>query len=75
MTNLVQKALSVPAAKSRLHTVSKQEMELAIAWGNYQVTTHQASVALGCKTTSNAIYRMSQILREAIRTRKLKESK
>ena len=52
---------------ARHNQVSREVMEIAIAWVLCEISTSEAQERLGCKRLNLAVYRMGIALRQACR--------
>ena len=66
--SLLEKAKSVPTKNRVRSALSDEEIELAIAWLNDEVTLTQAATAMGYKSGGAWVARVALLLREAFRT-------
>ena len=65
--SLLEKALTAKRPDKRLERITPEEIELALAWLQDEVTLTQVAYALGMKGPGNAVSRMAVIIREAYR--------
>lgn len=65
--SLLEKALAIPRKDRRLDNITRDEVELGIAWLQDEVTLTQIAKVLGMKGPGNAVSRMAVCIREAYR--------
>lgn len=65
--SLLDKAKEVKRSDKRLNKVSYEQIELALAWMQDEVSLTQAATALGVVGTGSISYKLALWLREAYR--------